>query len=657
MGKNNKQRNMTPERRNYRLYKAKKQWITACATFMLTFGVAAVVNTGVHADTTDDSSTDVVTTNDNSSLVTNNSVVLGSANSTIVASGSAKNVAEAETNNASNFKASVTPSSDSGRVVSSSNSDNTGASTSATVQTSSASRSASVASVSTSNNGVASAVNSGSKYLELTAQKTADTNNDIKPIGFTADAGATVSAGYQLTNADAARFLKNSAELEKAGATIAWETTPAVGTKDDAYNNIDANVVVTYKDGTKTIVPVSFLCDPQATFVQNDKSFYYVNHVGDTVTSLNTPDANGTVIFDPNGEQTSLLDFSATTAGMNDAQAIKVSLLKPLDTSTRGIHWAEVYVDPSQVSTGQAFGNILGGYTVKIPYIVEGLSLKKGISVDQNGNPVINAQLASDGNHTKLGFDPNSVDASTLGQYFYQDFDLAYALGVRTTISDYTAPTDLVNTKTNSFKMSLDGLDNQTEQTVKVNYVDNLPKLDDVYFYNQNKNATAYPFSYEQNNQFMADHFNGTDSAVNKLGQVTVDGQTYTSTVVEHDPSMTNWYEGTGKTGVYPNVTLNVVFGGQNSSDQPDIFSNNSFSGGGTQAFIDGVQNYTTQIWGDNANPVSLTTSTPTTYTDIQTNAYALYASQNTESSTIDITNGNSGVVLNNELESVKYFV
>ncbi|MGN1283649.1 MAG: MBG domain-containing protein [Limosilactobacillus sp.] len=651
MGKNNKQKNMTPERRNYRLYKAKKQWITACATFMLTFGATAVVNASVQADTTDNHpSTSVVATNDSSSSITNNSVALGSADNTTAASGATKNAATATTT--SNAEASAVSSSDNGRTASSSNSANAGSSAPVAAQSSSASQSTAASSTSTSNNGVASVVNSGSKYLELAAQKTTDANN-IKPIGFTADDGATVSAGYQLTNADAARFIKNSAELEKAGATIAWETTPAVGTKDDGYSNIDANVVVTYKDGTKTIVPVSFLCDPQATFVQNDKSFYYVNHVGDTVTSLDTPDANGTVVFDPNGEQTSLLDFSATTAGMNDAQAIKVSLMKPLDTSTRGIHWTDVYVDPSQVSTGQAFGNILGGYTIKIPYIVEGLNLKKGIPIDSDGNPVINAQLASNGGHTTLGFDPNSDNASTFGQYFYQDFDLAYALGVRTEISDYTAPTDLVNTKTNSFTMSLDGLDNQTEQTVKVNYVDNLPKIDNIYFYNQNKDATAYPFSYEQNNQFMANHFNGTDSSVNELGKVTVNGQTYTSTIVEHDPSMTNWYEGTGETGDYRNVTLNVIFGGQNSSGQPDIFSNNSFNGGGTKAFVDGVKKDFTQLWGDNANPVDLTISTPTTYTDIQTNAYALYASQSTESSTIDITNGNSGVALNNELGNI----
>ena len=52
MGKNNPLRSMTPKNKNQKLYKAKKQWITACATFMLAFGPTAVVNASVQADTT-----------------------------------------------------------------------------------------------------------------------------------------------------------------------------------------------------------------------------------------------------------------------------------------------------------------------------------------------------------------------------------------------------------------------------------------------------------------------------------------------------------------------------------------------------------------------------------------------------------------------------
>ena len=57
MGKNNPLRSMTPKNKNYKLYKAKKQWITACATFMLAFGATAVVNASVQADTTTQATT------------------------------------------------------------------------------------------------------------------------------------------------------------------------------------------------------------------------------------------------------------------------------------------------------------------------------------------------------------------------------------------------------------------------------------------------------------------------------------------------------------------------------------------------------------------------------------------------------------------------
>lgn len=59
MGKNNPLRSMTPKNKNQKLYKAKKQWITACATFMLAFGPTAVVNASVQADTTTPATTQV----------------------------------------------------------------------------------------------------------------------------------------------------------------------------------------------------------------------------------------------------------------------------------------------------------------------------------------------------------------------------------------------------------------------------------------------------------------------------------------------------------------------------------------------------------------------------------------------------------------------
>ncbi|WP_295729394.1 KxYKxGKxW signal peptide domain-containing protein [uncultured Limosilactobacillus sp.] len=58
MGKNNQQRRMIPERKDFKLYKAKKQWVTACATALLAFGTTAVMNVSAHADTTNNTADD-----------------------------------------------------------------------------------------------------------------------------------------------------------------------------------------------------------------------------------------------------------------------------------------------------------------------------------------------------------------------------------------------------------------------------------------------------------------------------------------------------------------------------------------------------------------------------------------------------------------------
>lgn len=50
MGEKNQQGRIVPEQRNFKLYKAKKQWMTACATFLLTFGATAVMNVSANAD-------------------------------------------------------------------------------------------------------------------------------------------------------------------------------------------------------------------------------------------------------------------------------------------------------------------------------------------------------------------------------------------------------------------------------------------------------------------------------------------------------------------------------------------------------------------------------------------------------------------------------
>lgn len=60
MGKNNAQRGMIPERKNYKLYKAKKQWVTACATVLLTVSATAAMSVDAHAaEKSNDSSVNI----------------------------------------------------------------------------------------------------------------------------------------------------------------------------------------------------------------------------------------------------------------------------------------------------------------------------------------------------------------------------------------------------------------------------------------------------------------------------------------------------------------------------------------------------------------------------------------------------------------------
>ena len=520
----------------------------------------------------------------------------------------------------------------------------------ANVQPSSASQKTSATSL--SKQSVASAANLEAKLAD---QKTAV--NDIKPIAYTTQERATVSQGYQLTDADAARFIQNASDLEKAGAKLSWESTPDTSGSNNSTVTSTGNVVVTYKDGTKTVVPVSFYVDQHVALNQLSSkggyNYYYVDQVGKNVTSMDTPDDNGNVLYDPNdqvGSKHSLLSVVNTVG--STPQDYKFSLSQPLDTSTKGIHWATVNVDVSHVPTTGAFGNILGNYTIKVPYIVEGLNLKKGIPVDNNGNPIITAQLESDEAKRTLGFDPTQ-NASSLGQYFYQDYDLAYALGIRTTVVDFTKPTDLVNTKTNSFKMLLSGLGSQTAQTVDVNYATNAT-MDDYYFFNQkgfmpNGKPYIYGQSRIQNINYLNENFNGTNDAVNHLGKVTVNGQTVTSTLIDHVGS--DWRNGAGSNGIF-NLKLRLTFAQENTSGQPVIFSNSSFNiknqVAGTDNFVNRVNKWTNDLYVTPKTGVALQLAEAgaTTYSGVKTNtdgkqlhAIILYPSEKTTNVDVDITN------------------
>lgn len=746
MSKNNPLRAMAKENKNYKLYKAKKQWITACTTFLIALGAGAVVGTTVQADTTSangaaNTNVEVSSTSASQNSAADKTLILASkagptsaaqpqtgtndaseqadssasasatsqATSTATKQTNAKSAADKQAASAAQSTANEGSSESAKATKQASTAESTtalsGSASKATEQTddqsaasgatkqratadtqavsnatkqtadtqSAASEAVPSQSKESSANAESSAANAQSSAQSGNAkqatedqvdqlkasqvQATADTH--ITPEAYTLDDGAAVAAGYQLTDADAVRFIKNAAELEKAGATFKWASAPTVGTQTSALKGETGSgtVVVTYKDGSTTNVPVEFFYDPQVSLSQLSQNggynFYYVKKVGDQVTSMDTADANGNVLYDANDAAHSLITVQNEIGAQDgDTTDFVFKLTQPLDTSTRGIHWAKVSVDESNVDNG-AFGKLIGSYTIKVPYIVEGLDLKTDIPTDANGNPVINAQLASDASNTTAGFDPTAIDPSTgkpvdsttLGQYFYQDYALAYALGVRTTVSDFTVPTDLVNTKTNSFKMTLSGLSSQASQTVDVNYV-TAPKFDDTYFYNQGT-AGTYRGNMRKNNAYVDQIFDGTDSNVNKLGQVTIDGQTYKSTSVTHS-SEPNW-RGMGTMGTWT-VKLNVGFDNLNAAGQPLIFSNNSFSiyhngtytSAGSQDFVNSANQYTQDLYTSQqvGGALGLNNSTATVYTDVPAKLIALFPTEKNSQSdgVVDLT-------------------
>lgn len=99
MGKINKKNNLMPVRRNYKLYKAKKQWLTACVTFLLTFGTTAVVNASVHADEVANSE----------SISENNATIRYNSGSNVTVSGSATAHRENHTVSIDNGSSAVPP--------------------------------------------------------------------------------------------------------------------------------------------------------------------------------------------------------------------------------------------------------------------------------------------------------------------------------------------------------------------------------------------------------------------------------------------------------------------------------------------------------------------------------------------------------------------
>lgn len=635
MGKNNDQKNMVPERRNFKLYKTKKQWITACATFLLTFGATAVLNVSANAETN---------ANPDNTSETTEIVMPTSASDSV--SNSGQNEASSQVSSASSVSSSATTSSaanstvkpNSGSAVSTIESEAPTSSSAATGvssanQSSQKLASAAVSSVTKDDTSAAddkqlvasasgakdTAADSGQKQVKVgqsgkaaaaqttqTVKESKTATENIAPIQWKDQDGDPwqpyVGVGTDLKN-DPAVLIPNGAALIKAGAKITLESltnsnsenitsNPEI-TQTDVANGVEYNATlkITYADGTVVPYTLAFYGEQQATAKAG--TFYYVPNVGDTVTDLNTPDANGRELVNADDSDNSLIDYSGLTGNQTD---ITAKLLKPLDTSTMGIHYAEVEVTDNN-NAGTAFGNtvplngiVLGNktYTIKIPYVVQGLKLRTDIPVDSQGNPVINAQLATNASgivagstYVQQAFDPTQLNTSdanaTWGKYFYQDYDQALKLnlGIHVSAANWTDPTDLQNAKTNSFNIVLSGCAKAVQPKIIVNYVA-APTIDPVYFYS---NGTSYQNGLQKNKSYIENLFNSGDvknqataTALNSDGHpVKLQASSLTNATIKA--------LGNAK-GLFT-TTFDAHFNQTNSAGQPLIWSNWNKTWGG----------------------------------------------------------------------------
>ncbi len=491
MGRNNQRRKTNIEQRNFKLYKHKKQWMTACATFLLTFGATAVMNVSASANT--DNINNGNSTPKNAEVVkaalTNEEQSNNAQPVNEMPADSKKQTATASTADQSTAKQttavkdrqeqtvatqpteSVNSSKDtnhSATVATSPVSSATHPTSSADTTQSNGEQSESTVATSQTTSGKTAETNQAdNKNAETTTPKSGSTasqkakpvtphaasTENIAPIPYTLDGEEPpyVIAGTNLTDL-ASKFISNADVLAENGATFSWVGDVPTPTQEDASagSTISGTIKVTYADGTSVEVPIESMVEPQSQLQPN--TFYYVNKVGDTP-DFNTADANGndlsTILYNQN---------------VGNSSAFSYNVVGTVDTNEIGIHWANVQVTDNNTfnSAKSDSPKVIGGpYVVQIPYVVQGLKLRDDIPVDASGNPIINAQLATMPESTtatpttpRLAFDPtgnaNGVPNTGLwGQYFYQDYALAYALGIKISASNWTAPTDLVNTKTN----------------------------------------------------------------------------------------------------------------------------------------------------------------------------------------------------------------
>ncbi|WP_367341241.1 MBG domain-containing protein [Limosilactobacillus sp.] len=503
MSKNNPLRKYTPENRNYRLYKAKKQWITACATVLMALGATAATQVNAQADsnngnatapTAEIQTTGATGTSESSSNDGSQSVMSAA---THVASSAAHSADQANSASQSSSATQSEGSSAASSAMSVANSNAAKSASPSSTSSSSSDESASVQKVNTNSliQGQLSTANLAAE--EVTSEE------DQAPEGYDAmDAidGAYTVAGADLTN-KAANFLKNGQALLKAGATIKWADGDNLNpTMDDGY--FSADIVVTYKDGTTQTASTSAYVI-QNPLQQKAKSFYYVKSVGNNVNPLTTPDANGHVIYQ-DGNDNSLLVMGQTNSG-DTGDISNVKLLTPLDTSSVGLKWMTVSATVSNYMSGTwgVEGPILSAdgdntITIKLPYVVQTLALKSGKPTDSAGNPLLNVQKTTSSSGV---IDPSATNAHDIYWLddFYQDYDAAYALGMadHVTVSKLA---DTSNPNQKTFTVKFGDLSNAPTQTFTVNYVSD-PTANKIYSFNApaGSSTTASGDSYSTN--------------------------------------------------------------------------------------------------------------------------------------------------------------
>lgn len=290
MGRNNQRRKTNIEQRNFKLYKHKKQWMTACATFLLTFGATAVMNVSASANT--DNISNGNSTPKNAEVVkaalTNEEQSNNAQQVNEMPADSKKQTATASTVDQSTAKQTTAVKDRQEQTVATqpsesvnSSKDTNHSATVATSPVSSATHPTSSADTAQSNGeqsestvvtsqttpGKAAETNQAdNKDAETTTPKSGSTasqkanpvtphaasTENIAPDPYTMDGDSQeppyVIAGTNLTDL-ASKFLKNGDALLQSGAKISWVGDVPTPTQQDAGSTISGTIKVTYADG------------------------------------------------------------------------------------------------------------------------------------------------------------------------------------------------------------------------------------------------------------------------------------------------------------------------------------------------------------------------------------------------------------------------